>query len=665
MSNIDDYSEKVKELQESIQTLDAEYDTLDEEVAELTRQYNELKDKLELARQKKQTTYFTKVNARTELDSAERSLARVKMEARERLSKEPDVSNPPLEKILSAVAEWPEWTKLRDYQKADLIFTWDRFLRPETTGQWGVFNANDTSLGKTAETAMTMRGLRVLFPDAPCLWLTKSTLVKSSARQCKEWGLNIIPLLGSSDTRLSMIRFMGETMRSVKMPETYITNYEALNTPLFQELYGRDWMIIAVDEMHRLRGGANASGPTKMWLGLKKLLHGTDSLRVVGHLSGQSKYTWAREASEGTDQFIEKQVMREDGRPFPIFMSGSLINNGSEEVWAYTHLFNPVSFPSRAHFKRTFMAAYSIGISIELIMKVISANFFRKTKKEIGLFMHEKFYQPHYIELTPGSDLWNFQKEVMDDFMIRLDEMGDEMVSIAGILAEMHYARLSLVAQDFNVSVPIRDSNGFVVKDNDGKVQKRKVLKHLNGPLSKLDYCVEHVFELVMSEGENVLLFSAQYNGAIAYLRDRFLEQGLKVDIISGDHRLMSRDAGDIEQDFQQNKTQVLIINMGAGAEGMNLHKDPRWPGGASNVILLDRWWNPQRNLQAEDRAWRLDCLEPVMVHKYIVEGSVDNIVDGICEDKLLEAEGITEHTALRATEWRDKIQSWLANGKD
>jgi SNF2 family DNA or RNA helicase len=651
MSDIEEYSEKVRELRSSIESLDSEYDTLDEEVRELSVQMNDLRSRLEMARNKKQTAYFAKTNAHNDLDVAERGLSRARMEAREKLQKEPDVTNPPLERILGEIADWPEWKKLRDYQKADLILTWDRFLRPEVTGQWGVFNANDTSLGKTAETALTIRGLRVLFPNAPALWLTKTTLVKSSARQCKEWGLNVIPLIGTTDVKVSMMNFMGETLRGVGMPETYITNYEALNTALFNEILTRDWLVVAVDEMHRLRGGANAGGPTKMWLALKKLLHGTDSLRVVALPQGQAKMTWNAEADV---------VIREDGRPFPIFMSGSLINNGSEEVWAYTHLFNPVTFPSRAHFKRTFMAAYSLGISIELIMRVISANFFRKTKKEIGLFMHDKIYQEHYIEMTPGSDLWNFQKQVMEDFMIKLDELGDEMVSIAGILAELHYGRVSLVAEDFNVSVPIRDSNGFVVKDSEGKVLKKKVLKHLNGPLSKLDYCAEHVFEMVQAEGENVLIFSGQFNSPIAYLQDRFREMGLTVESITGDSRLTTRDVADIEKDFQDNKIQVLLINMGKGAEGLNLHKDKRWEGGASNVVLLDRWYNPQRNLQAEDRAWRLDCLEPVTIHRYIIDGTADNIVDGICTDKLLEAEGLTEHTSLRAAEWRSKIASWL-----
>ena len=650
MSGIEDYSEKVKELQDSIESLDSEYEEFDEEVRRLSVQMNELRTRLELAKEKKNTAYFSKIQASTDLDNAKRGLAKARMEEREKMQKEPDVTNPPLERILSVVSSWDTWKKLRDYQQADLIFTWDRFLRPAVTGQWGVFNANDTSLGKTAETAMTILGLRVLFPDAKLLWLTKSALIKSSARQCREWGLNIIPLTGTSDTKISMMQFMGETMAEVGMAESYITNYEALNTPLMSEIIKRDWLVIAVDEMHRLRGGANASGPTKMWLGLKKILHDTDSLRVVAIPEGRSRKVWTP----------DHEVINREGRPFPIFMSGSLINNGSEEVWAYTHLFNPVQFPSRAHFKRTFMAAYSIGISIELIMKVIAANFFRKTKREIGMQIHDPIPAEHLIELEKGSDLYNFQKQVVEDFMIKLDSMGDEMVSIAGILAELHYARLSLVAQDFNVSVPIKDSMGYVQKDMHGKVLKKKVQKHLEPPLSKLEYCIEHVFDLAMYEGQNVLIFSAQFNSPIEYLLRRFRDMGLKCDAITGDKRLTTREIGEIEEDFKNNNLNVLIINMKAGAEGLNLHKDARWSGGSSHVVLLDRWYNPQINQQAIDRAWRVGCLEPVTVHTYTVDNSVDEIIDGICADKVLEAEGLTEHAALRASDWRAKIKSWL-----
>ena len=388
------------------------------------------------------------------------------------------------------------------------------------------------------------------------------------------------------------------------MPETYITNYESLNTPLMKSIEERKWLVVIVDEMHRLRGGANPGGPTKMWLGLKKILHGTDSMRVVA-LPPMGPFTDSTSVENGIPQ----------GRPFPIFMSGSLINNGSEEIWAYVHLFNPIAFPSRQHFKRTFLAAMGV-ISTEMIIRAIAANFFRKTKREIGLFMHDKIYAEHIIELTPGSDLANFQKECVEDFMIKLDGHGRRIVSIAGILAELHYARLSLVAQDFMVSVPLKDSMGYVMKDANGKVLKKKVPKHINTPVSKLEYAAEHIFELVMGERENVLVFSAQFNTPIVWLMEKLTEQGIKCEAITGDSRITHRDPGDIEKAFQNNEINVLFLNMKSGAEGMNLHKDKRWDGGSSHVVMLDRWWNPAIEGQAEDRAWRLDCLEPVTIDR-------------------------------------------------
>jgi len=662
MSEIEEFSNQLEAIKNAITDLDETYALQDEEVNELLAQFEDLKAKLALAKNRRSESYYAKMDKISEQNRIEKQLVSAKVRERERLQKEPDVTNPPLEKIIAEMAKTPEWAKLRDYQRADLIYSWDRFLRPEVTLQWGIFNANDTSLGKTAETAMTIRGLRVLFPDAPCLWLTKQALVKTSARQCKEWGLPIVPLVGTSDIKVNTMQFIGETLREAGMAETYITNYEALNTPLWDELEKHDWMVVAVDEMHRLRGGANPGGPTKMWSALKKLLHGFDSLKVTGHKPGNSTRLWVPELGvdvNGDSVQVGEAVVAREGRPFPIFMSGSLINNGTEEIWAYIHLFNPIQFPSRQHFKKTFMTLWG-EIATDILMGHLASNFFRKTKKEVGIEIHDPIPMLHEIELEKGSDLYNFQKDIVDNFMIRLSEMGDEMVSIASLLAEFHYARMSLVADKFNVSVPITDSNGWVVKDNDGRVQMKKVLRTLTAPLSKLEYAADHIFELVMGEGQNVLVFSAQFNTPIAWLKDKLESQGIKVGVITGDKRLAPLDPSDVEKQFQNNEIQVLFLNMKSGAEGLNLHKDARWPGGSSHVVLLDRWWNPQINQQAIDRSWRLGSLEPTTVHTYVVPESVDNIIDGICDDKILAAEGFTEHKALRASEWREKIAGWL-----
>jgi len=406
----------------------------------------------------------------------------------------------------------------------------------------------------------------------------------------------------------------------------FITNYEALNTDLFKKFVEHDFTVVAVDEMHRLRGGANPGGPTKMWLALKSLLHDSDN------------------------------------KPFPIFMSGSLINNGNEEIWAYLHMFSPKQFPTLAQFKNVYLKLLRDGtLDKGELMKVIGTNFFRKTKAEVGITMKDKIFVDHIIELEKGTDLYDFQKEINDNFLLRLDEMGDSVVSISGLLAEMHYQRVSLVSPEFDISTPVIDPlTGERVKDAKGRPMKNVERRVLHGPLTKLDYIVDHVFELVMGEGENVILCSAAFNHPIAYLMARFREMGLTCDAITGHKALTTREASEIEDDFQQNKIQVLFLNLHSGAEGLNLNKDARWPGGSSHVGFIDRWWNPEINKQGEDRAWRLGCPEVVTIHRYTVAESVDGIVDGICAMKMQEAAGITEHTALRASEWRVKIAEWM-----
>lgn len=593
---------------------------------DLEEQIKALRSILALAMEKRREAWYTLTSQKRTVENMEQQYIREEEERLANLANEPDLTNPELVTILAGLKDDPHWIRLRDYQKADLILTWDRFLR--SGKQWGVFNANDTSLGKTAETAMTVRGLRLVRPNASLLWLTKSALIKSSAKQCQEWGLTIVPLTGQTGNKLAT----WDLVQNIPGFEpSYITNYETLNTEMGKTLLKQNFTVVAVDEMHRLRGGANPAGPTKMWLALKKLIHN-------GHDAPM--------------------------RPFPMFMSGSLINNGSEEIWAYLHLFSPEQFPSLSHFKRTYLALYRDGtFDKSQLMKIIGTNFFRKTKAEIGLFMNDKIFVEHLIELELRTDLYDFQEELKKNLMMKLDEMGDRKISVSSILAELHYQRISLVTPQFDISSPAIDPlTGEQLLDDKGRAIKHVERRVLSGPLSKLDYIVDHVFELVMGEGENVILCSAQFNGPIAYLMGRLREMRIKCDAVTGNAALTTRDISEIEDDFQQNRIQVLFLNLKSGAEGLNLNKDARWPGGSSHVGFIDIWWNPAINQQGEDRAWRVGCPEPVTIHKYQVVGSVDLVMQGICDMKVAEAEGITEHTALRADEWRTKIQQWLKN---
>lgn len=631
MTTLDELEAERKKLEQLRQV---HHDFLDHE-SDLGEQIAELRALLELAHENRRKAWYATQDCERNLGYIEQQYARDEAERLAVQAAAPDLNNPELVAIMEFMKTDTNWLRLRDYQKADLILTWDRFLRPGK--QWGIFNANDTSLGKTAETAMTIRGIRIVRPNASILWLTKSALIKSSQKQCAEWGLTIVPLMGTTPSKLATWNLVENIP---DFAPAYITNYEAMNTELNKKFSAQKFTVIAVDEMHRLRGGANASGPTQMWKALKTLIHPNLNAR---------------------DQKIYE--LSHSDRPFPVFMSGSLINNGSEEIWAYLHLFSPEMFPSLAHFKKTYLALYRDGtFDKSQLMQVIGQNFFRKTKAEIGLFMNDKIYVEHTIDLEPGTDLYQFQNELMKSTMMRLEAMGDEKIAVTSLLADMHYQRISLVSPEFDISEPVLNDFGERMLDDRGRPVVLKTRRYIKGELTKLEYIKDHVFELVMGEGENVILCSAAFNGPIAWLMGTLREMGIKCDAITGNKKLTTRNVQEIEEDFQQNRIQVLFLNLKSGAEGLNLNKDKRWPGGSSHVGFIDKWWNPQINTQGEDRAWRVECPEPVTIHQYQVAGTVDRVITGICEDKLANAEEITEHKSLRASEWREKIERWMKN---
>ena len=54
----------------------------------------------------------------------------------------------------------------------------------------------------------------------------------------------------------------------------------------------------------------------------------------------------------------------------------------------------------------------------------------------------------------------------------------------------------------------------------------------------------------------------------------------------------------------------------------------------ANHVIHFDRWWNPAVENQATDRAFRIGQHRNVVVHKFITQGTIEEKIDTMLEDK-------------------------------
>ncbi|KAL1302769.1 hypothetical protein AAFC00_003116 [Neodothiora populina] len=85
---------------------------------------------------------------------------------------------------------------------------------------------------------------------------------------------------------------------------------------------------------------------------------------------------------------------------------------------------------------------------------------------------------------------------------------------------------------------------------------------------------------------------------------------------------------GDAVEDFK-NKSHVrmMLVSLKAGNAGLNLNV-------ASQVIILDPFWNPYIEEQAIDRAHRLGQTRPVKVHRILVEETVEDRILALQEKK-------------------------------
>lgn len=141
-----------------------------------------------------------------------------------------------------------------------------------------------------------------------------------------------------------------------------------------------------------------------------------------------------------------------------------------------------------------------------------------------------------------------------------------------------------------------------------------------SGKMLLLDRLLPALFE----RGSKVLIFS-QFSTQLDILWDYCAElRGWKTCRISGNVSLADRQA-QIE-DFNTNpECKVFILTTRAGGQGINL-------AAADTVILFDSDWNPQQDLQAQDRAHRIGQKRPVIVYRLATKGTVE-------EDLLMSAD--------------------------
>ena len=180
-------------------------------------------------------------------------------------------------------------------------------------------------------------------------------------------------------------------------------------------------------------------------------------------------------------------------------------------------------------------------------------------------------------------------------------------------------------------------------KSTRSKDAKKKYLKHVRKTYvtsAKIEKTMEILREVMQSkEGEKVLIFS-QWTSLLDLLEIPIDGENYVYRRYDGSMTAnMRADAVDDFKDERKN-VRIMLVSLKAGNAGLNLNT-------ASQVIILDPFWNPYIEEQAVDRAHRIGQMRPVTVHRVLIAGTVEDRIIELQEKKrALISEALDEKSA-------------------
>jgi len=153
---------------------------------------------------------------------------------------------------------------------------------------------------------------------------------------------------------------------------------------------------------------------------------------------------------------------------------------------------------------------------------------------------------------------------------------------------------------------------------------------------------IEKVMELLQAtedrkEGEKTIIFS-QFTSLLDLLEIPIYRKDWNYRRYDGSMSAIHRN--DAVVDFNKlSNCKIMLVSLKAGNSGLNLTT-------ASQVIILDPFWNPYIEEQAIDRAHRIGQRRPVQVHRILVPRTVEDRIIALQEKKRELIEGALDENA-------------------
>ncbi|KJE94231.1 helicase, variant [Capsaspora owczarzaki ATCC 30864] len=302
-------------------------------------------------------------------------------------------------------------------------------------------------------------------------------------------------------------------------------------------------------------------------------------------------------------------VLREFKTKNRLLLTGTPLQNNLHELWALLNFLLPDIFASSDDFDAWFSLTSSTD-QLEVVSRlhaILKPFLLRRLKAEVEKSLLPKKETKIYIGLTPK------QREVYQGILLKdLDVVNS---------GNANKVRLS------NILMQLRKCcNHPYLFDGTEPGPPYTTDKHLLDACGKMSV-LDKLLPKLQAQGSRVLIFS-QMTRMLDILEDYCMWRGHTYCRLDGqtDHEDRARM---IDEYNAPNSSKFLfLLSTRAGGLGINLYT-------ADTVILYDSDWNPQMDLQAQDRAHRIGQKKQVRIFRFVTENTVEERIIERAEMKL------------------------------
>lgn len=310
------------------------------------------------------------------------------------------------------------------------------------------------------------------------------------------------------------------------------------------------------------------------------------------------------------EKSLLSSIVREFKSSNRLLLTGTPLQNNLHELWALLNFLLPDVFNSAEDFDAWFNAE-NLSEEDQIVKRlhaVLRPFLLRRLKREVEKSLLPKKITNVYVGLSVMQRQW-YTKLLMKDIDIVNGAGKTDRMRLLNILMQLRKCCNHPYLFDGAEPGPPYTTDQHLV-DNCGKM-----------------VVLDKLLNRLKERGSRVLVFS-QMTRILDIMEDYAMWRGFQYCRLDGQTPHEERTAQINDFNAPGSDKFVFFLSTRAGGLGINLAT-------ADIVVMYDNDWNPQVDLQAQDRAHRIGQLKQVQVFRFITENTIEERIIERAEMKL------------------------------